>query len=117
VVSTTRAYTTFYRGTRADLDALRRGLPQLPETADELRAVAKRLGVPEGEIHLGEAATETAVKQAHLDEYRIIYFATHGLVAGDIKSLAEPALALTLPKEATDEDDGLLTASEVARLR
>jgi CHAT domain-containing protein len=92
-------------------------LPQLPETADELRSVAKRLGVPESEIHLGEAASETAVKQAKLDDYRIIYFATHGLVAGDIKSLAEPALALTLPKEATDEDDGLLTASEVAQLK
>src|SRR6185437_10002008 len=87
------------RGAQADLDLLRNGLPQLP--ADELRAVAKRLGVPEGEIHLGEAATETAVKQAHLDDYRIIYFATHGLVAGDIKSLAEPALALTLPEKAT----------------
>jgi CHAT domain-containing protein len=116
-VSTTRAYASYYRGAQADLDALRNGLPQLPETADELRAVAKRLGTPESEIHLGEEATETAVKQAHLDDYRIIYFATHGLVAGDIKSLAEPALALTLPKDATDEDDGLLTASEVAQLK
>jgi CHAT domain-containing protein len=116
-VATTRAYTAYYRGAEADLDRLRNGLPQLPETADELRSVAKRLGVPESEIHLGEAASETAVKQAKLDDYRIIYFATHGLVAGDIKSLAEPALALTLPKEATDEDDGLLTASEVAQLK
>ena len=116
-VASTRAYFAYYRGTQADLDALRNGLPQLPETADELRAVAKRLGTPESEIHLGEEATETAVKQAHLDDYRIIYFATHGLVAGDIKSLAEPALALTLPKDATDEDDGLLTASEVAQLK
>jgi CHAT domain-containing protein len=81
------------------------------------RSATFRLGVPESEIHLGEAASETAVKQAKLDDYRIIYFATHGLVAGDIKSLAEPALALTLPKEATDEDDGLLTASEVAQLK
>jgi len=82
VAGTTRSYTTYYRGTQADLDALRHGLTQLPETANELRAVAKLLGVPESEIHLGEAATETAVKQAHLDDYRIIYFATHGLVAG-----------------------------------
>jgi CHAT domain-containing protein/Tfp pilus assembly protein PilF len=116
-VATTRAYTAYYRGGQADLDTLRNGLPQLPETADELRSVAKRLGVPESEIHLGEAASESAVKHAQLDDYRIIYFATHGLVAGDIKSLAEPALALTLPKEATDEDDGLLTASEVAQLK
>jgi CHAT domain-containing protein/Tfp pilus assembly protein PilF len=117
VAGTTRAYTSYYRGTQADLETLRNGLPQLPETADELRSVAKRLGVPESEIHLGEAASESAVKHAQLDDYRIIYFATHGLVAGDIKSLAEPALALTLPKAPTDEDDGLLTASEVAQLK
>jgi CHAT domain-containing protein len=47
----------------------------------------------------------------------VVYFATHGLVAGDIKGLAEPSLALTLPKEPSDLDDGLLTASEVAQLK
>lgn len=111
-----REYATYYRGSEVDLNALRR-LPQLPNTADELRSVAKRLGVPDSEIHLGSAATEAAVKHANLAQYRIIYFATHGLVAGDVKDLAEPALALTLPREATDEDDGLLTASEVAQLK
>jgi tetratricopeptide (TPR) repeat protein len=113
----TRAYTGYYRGSEADLDVLRNGLPQLPETAKELRSVAERLGVPESEIHLGQAATEAAVKQASLDQYRIVYFATHGLVAGEIKTLAEPALALTLPQEATEQDDGLLTASEIAQLK
>jgi CHAT domain-containing protein len=47
----------------------------------------------------------------------VVYFATHGLVAGDIKGLAEPSLALTLPKEPSDLDDGLLAASEVAQLK
>jgi CHAT domain-containing protein len=101
----------------ADLDTLRNGLPPLPETAQELRSVAKRLGVPESEIHLGEAASESAVKHAQLADYRIVYFATHGLVAGEISSLAEPALVLTLPEKPTDADDGLLTASEVAQLK
>jgi CHAT domain-containing protein len=113
----TRAYTAYFRGADTDLDTLRNGLPQLPETADELKAVAKRLDVPESEIHLGKTASESAVKQAKLDDYRIVYFATHGLVAGDIKSLAEPALALTLPAKASHQDDGLLTASEVAQLK
>jgi CHAT domain-containing protein len=38
-------------------------------------------------------------------------------VAGEIKGLAEPALALTIPPQPTDLDNGLLTASEVAQLR
>src|SRR5262245_5663281 len=45
------------------------------------------------------------------------HFATHGLVAGDVAGLGEPSLALTLPTEPTELDDGLLTASEVALLK
>lgn len=57
------------------------------------------------------------MKQTRLADYSIVYFATHGLVAGDIKGLAEPSLVLSIPKEPTDLDDGLLTASEVAQLK
>jgi CHAT domain-containing protein len=66
-------------------------------------------------------ATETLVKQTRLDQYRIVYFATHGLVAGDLqtfsKANAEPALVLTIPVKPTELDDGLLQASEVAELK
>jgi CHAT domain-containing protein len=61
-------------------------------------------------------ASETTVKRAALVDYRVVYFATHGLVAGDVKGLGEPALALTIPSEPSELDDGLLTASEVAQL-
>ena len=47
----------------------------------------------------------------------MVYFATHGLLAGDVKGLAEPSLALTIPNEPSALDDGLLTASEVAQLK
>ena len=43
--------------------------------------------------------------------------ATHGLVAGDVKGIGEPALVLTIPATPTADDDGLLTASEVAQLK
>jgi len=46
-----------------------------------------------------------------------VAFATHGLVSGDLKGLSEPALVLTPPDEGTEEDDGLLTASEIATLK
>jgi CHAT domain-containing protein len=112
----TRSYPEFWKGIGIDRSMLR-GLPRLPETAAELRAVAKNLGAPESSIHLRQDASETAVKRMTLSEYRVVYFATHGLVAGDIKGLAEPSLALTLPKEPSEMDDGLLTASEVAQLK
>jgi CHAT domain-containing protein len=79
--------------------------------------VAQNLGATSADIHLGRDASEATVKRAPLADYSIVYFATHGLVAGDIKGLAEPSLALTIPPQPGDLDDGLLTASEVAQLK
>ncbi|MFB9264133.1 tetratricopeptide repeat protein [Bradyrhizobium erythrophlei] len=109
-------YSTYYTGTTVDIDALRKGLAPLPETAGELLAVARQLGAPESDVHLGADATVTNVRRAPLDQYRVIDFATHGLVAGEVRGLSEPALVLTLPAHPTADDDGLLTSSRVARL-
>jgi CHAT domain-containing protein len=111
------AYTDFWQGAGVDRAKLAEALPQLPDTAEELNAVAKDLAVPASDIHLGADASETTVKRLALADYRIVYFATHGLVAGDVKGVAEPSLALSIPKQPTALDDGLLTASEVAQLK
>jgi CHAT domain-containing protein len=108
-----------FRGGIADVAKVRALCP-LPDTALELKCVAKSLG-PSSAIRLGSDATETALKLASLDRYRIVHFATHGLLAADVQQLAsigaEPALVLTPPAIATDVDDGLLTASEIAALK
>lgn len=98
-----------------------RALCPLPDTAHELKCVANSLGATDAQVVTGVHATETAVKAAPLDRYRIIHFATHGMLAGEVKALAkigaEPALVLTPPATASDADDGLLTASEIAQLK
>jgi CHAT domain-containing protein/tetratricopeptide (TPR) repeat protein len=114
---TNAAYTDFWQGAGVDRARLAQALPQLPDTADELNAVAKDLGVSSADIHLGEDASETTVKRAALADYSIVYFATHGLVAGDVKGVAEPSLVLSIPRQPSEFDDGLLTASEVAQLK
>jgi CHAT domain-containing protein len=112
-----RAFTGYWSGASINREKLSQELRPLPETADELKAVAGALNASASDIILGEAATEARVKEARLADYRIVYFATHGLVAGDVEGLDEPSLALTLPKNPTDFDDGLLTASEIAQLK
>jgi CHAT domain-containing protein len=107
---------SLFRGALANVDDVRK-LEALPETADELRAIAKTLGADEKDLLLGEKASEPVLRQTMFDRYRVIQFATHGLVSGDLPGLAEPALVLTPPKEASPEDDGLLTASKVATLK
>ncbi|PDT89121.1 hypothetical protein CO669_16250 [Bradyrhizobium sp. Y36] len=113
----TRAYTEFWRGAAIDREMLSQSLSELPDTADELKSIARKLGAPSADIHLSLDASEATVKQLPLSDYRVVYFATHALVAGDIKGVAEPSLVLSLPSSPTELDDGLLTASEVAELK
>ena len=117
----TRGMTGFVSGTQIDIARLAEDLQQLPSTRTEVQAIAKTLQVNPSDIKLRLDATVTAVKEAKLDQYRVVYFATHGLVAGDLRKFAndkvEPALALSIPDKPTDIDNGLLSASEVAQLK
>jgi len=117
VAARTRAYSDYLHGASVDRARLAEALAPLPDSAEELKAVAAKLGASSSDIHLGRYATEANVKRLRLADYRVVYFATHGLVAGDVEGLGEPSLALTLPNEPSELDDGLLTASEVAQLR
>ena len=120
------SFAKLFRGATADIEEVRQWAP-LPETADELCEVGRRLGAPEGEILLGARATETTLKglseQGRLADYAILHFATHGALTGQVQGSAEPGLILTPPEKGTIEikalerDDGFLTASEIATLK
>lgn len=92
-------------------------LPRLPDTATELRALARTLGADPNSVVLGRQATVSAVQASALQNYRIIAFATHALLPGEVDCLAEPALVLTPQAEARSRNDGLLSASAVASLK
>jgi CHAT domain-containing protein len=93
-------------------------LPHLPETAEEIRTIAEASGADlRRDVFLGEQANERVVKSLDLSRYRVVAFATHGLVAGDLDGLTEPALALTAPDIARADGDGLLTMDEILALR
>lgn len=100
----------------ADVEAVR-ALSALPNTRPELIALAEAFGAqPRQDLLIGDAATETNLRNtANLQDRQVIAFATHGLIADELPGLTEPALVLTPPAEASDGDDGLLTASEIAR--
>ncbi len=111
------------RGGLADVSHVRKQAP-LPETAQELCKVARSLGADLSEIHLGARASKREVTRlseekgdGRLSNYRIIHFATHGALAGQLSGTNEPGLILSPPKEASEEDDGYLSASDVAGLK
>lgn len=102
-------------GRLADVTKLK-ALPSLPGSRAELQALQTRY--PDALVRMGAEATETAVRgsdAAVLSSARFIVFSTHGLMAGS--TAAEPGLVLTPPDQATEADDGYLSASEAAQMR
>lgn len=92
-------------------------LPRLPDTADEVRSIAAALGADDTrDVFLGARANEDTVKRIPLRDYRVVVFATHGLLPGDLDGLLQPALALSAPAVAGVVGDGLLTMEEILAL-
>ena len=100
------------RGMSVDIESLR-ALPSLPGARAELESLSAAFAGEESLLLTGAEATEAAVRRAPLGDYRVLAFATHGLVGGQIAGLDQPALVMTPDPHG---DDGLLTASEIAAL-
>ena len=90
-----------------------------PISANELltaRQVLTAEMAGQAEVVTGAEFSDTAIKQRRdLDEFRILHFATHGLVTGPRPQCpAQPALMTSF---GADDSDGVLTFSEIYDLR
>lgn len=87
-----------------------------PISADELVTARNAMGSGAGILLTGGAFTDTAVKtRADLADYRIIHFATHGLVTAPRPACpARPALVTSF---GGPDSDGLLTFQEIFDLK
>jgi CHAT domain-containing protein len=93
-------------------------LPRLPDTAEELKSIALALQAdPSKALFLGKDASEKVVKTMNLSGFKIVAFATHGLVPGELNGLTQPALALSSPTVTGEDGDGLLTMEEILGLK
>jgi CHAT domain-containing protein len=112
-----RSFSVYFKDGAVVGDALRY-LPPLPGTLVEARALETALAAPATSVLAGPDATKAALMarngDGRLAKVRVLEFATHGLVAGDISGLAEPALALAAGNR---PEDTLLLASEASTLR
>lgn len=108
-------------------------LTPLPETADEVCAVGRMLGASPDDILLGRSAGEnfirTMIVRNELRRYKVIHFATHGLVSGQYSGSTAPGLVLSNlwdlnpPIENVEvlkysiNEDGYLSGHEIAGLK
>jgi CHAT domain-containing protein len=89
-------------------------LSALPETETELNIIANYFS--SSEIITQGNATEAKIRDMDLSGIEVIAFATHALVSNEIDDLLEPAIVLTPVDSDNPDNDGLLMASEVAKL-
>jgi len=88
-------------------------LSPLPESRTEVQSIASRFSPKDRDVLLGMDAREKTITQPDfLEKYRIIHFATHGLV--DQRHPERSSLALAYPQD--PDEDGYLQASEIYRL-
>lgn len=95
-------------------------IPPLPETRDEVVQLAKILKAdPQHDLVLGHEATRQSVMKrsasGQMAKKQVVVFATHGLLAGDLPQLNQPALAMAATKDA--KESPLLTLEDVLGLR
>jgi CHAT domain-containing protein len=100
------------RVARALYEDERFAVAPLPSTRDEAESIARHAR-PGSVVLTGGDATEHNVKAAGLDRFRVVHFATHGLVS----ERAPYRSALVLARAAGDGEDGFLQAREIYRLR
>lgn len=87
----------------------------LPDTRDEILALADALKAdPRRDVFLGAAASRENVLSGDLSRRRVIAFATHGLLPGELPQVEQPALALANPGGG---NHGLLTLDDILGLR
>ena len=90
---------------------------QAPISADELRLAETRFGPQQSRIVTGAAFNDAALLSGSdsLDQYRVLHFATHGLVTAPRPDCpARPALVTSF---APDGSDGLLSFREIFDLK
>lgn len=91
-------------------------LERLPDTSEEIRSIAAIFGAG-SDVMLRAQANEKDIKARDWRNRRVVMFATHGLVPGELNGLDQPALALTSPEIAGGDGDGLLTVEEILNLK
>ncbi|WP_158927920.1 CHAT domain-containing tetratricopeptide repeat protein [Acidisphaera sp. S103] len=88
-------------------------LPELSGARKELEVARQLLGADQSDQLLGSGFTAKNVMAKNLTDYRIIHFATHAILPGELRCQTEPAVLTSTAPDAPNASGGLLTASEI----
>ncbi|HKD12543.1 MAG TPA: CHAT domain-containing tetratricopeptide repeat protein [Thermoanaerobaculia bacterium] len=97
---------------RAIYDAQGLAVGPLPYSELEVRAI-RRYAARGSEVFTGPEATEVRLRRADPNRFRILHFATHGLISSQYPSRS----ALVLASSGGEGNDGFLQAREISNLK
>lgn len=94
------------------------GFRRLPDTRDEVEAVAKLVGAKAEppDALIGEAADKASFLKSDLATYRYLHLATHAAGQGELGRVNQPFLVLGWPASGRF-DDQIVTMSELMKLK
>jgi CHAT domain-containing protein/Tfp pilus assembly protein PilF len=88
-------------------------LASLPYSEREVKRISRYFLNTKRDIYLNDSASEKAIKNLALDNYKILHFACHAILDEKIPFRS----ALVLSKEDSLDEDGFLQVSEIYNLR
>jgi CHAT domain-containing protein len=91
-------------------------LPALPGAEVELNLAARIMGDGAARPVTGTAFTAGALTHADLHQFRVLHFATHGVLPSDLACLAEPVIIASTATTGPDAAQALIGASTVLNL-
>ncbi len=92
-----------------------RTVNRLPETLDEARAIGAALNAGDASVIRGTAATRSQVMKQDMSDVRVVEFATHGLLPGEVPGMLKAGLAMAY--EGNGLADSVLTIDDIVGLR
>jgi CHAT domain-containing protein len=92
-----------------------RRITPLPETFDEVSAIGSALGADATSLIRGRKASRSQVMQQNLADSRVLAFATHGLLPGEVPGMLKAGLAMSY--EGQGLADSVLTIDDIVGLR
>jgi CHAT domain-containing protein/tetratricopeptide (TPR) repeat protein len=116
-VTLAQAQRSFPPSVCRDSAAMLAGLEPLPAATKSLEVARRLFNASAQDELLGAAFTAQRVLNTRLSDYRILHFATHGVLPNELPCEGEPAIITSNTPGAADARGALLTSSMIRNLQ
>lgn len=93
------------------------GASPLPLSRGEVEGAARVLGAGADAVMTGAAFTRAGLLGRDLQRYRIVHFAAHAVLPGEIPCIGQPSIVASAPPSGAPEGEGIIGGADILSLR